>query len=833
MKSSAMALDRSGADHAPAAADAQFDIVLKPVSHPDLGDILISENLFAIGRGEPPFDSYASDVVGNMSRRHARIFSEHGAVYVVDLGSKNGTKVNGRDIRQQVGVLKEGDELCLGGTLCYRVHLEPRAPAVGVAERLSSLMLSPDRADSGLLPIVITQFPFLISKADPTFARYKADYQAEYEYLSRRHAHIFLKSGVPCIEDLSSTNGTFLNGDRLDERAVALHEGDVLAFGGRHFVFRVSLQKEAVAADPTLTQFVASRPRVEKEAEEKTLFVAAPDSFLDIFCVEQPHPEDKPDAQAGAPGQAAPGEADGHRSRGKAAAFLSEMHKAIASDDSSRPARRYAWGAGVAGLLATVAIAAYLSGAAERDVSDLLGRGEYARASALAAQHLETDPGDARLQALATEALLKAELPAWMEKIGAGDFDGAAGLLAQMKQRGRNNPDVQPLLGELEWVGEVERFVVGRGGVEAPVRIFADEQAISTLLKRWEDDTQAHQRAFASISSYVPQFRDRYAATLSHMRKLKSDDAVYVAAIERLKGIIDSELQRDRPEALQPVLKEYAQKYPRLGGIDAIRDDVQRYVELRNHVRDRNLALLAAGLRKAQFATPPFQAKFRELRSGRGFPPPEVISQYEAVAAAWRSGDADRAFAGLAKMSSSGAWADAASRILERKKALAEQYAALQRQREAGGDYERMLLSFYGSLDLDEDVFFVKATAADVARYKEGSLRRARELMTQAEAQWSRYRANGGIEGRRRLEALGSGPFRMQAQLLSQAQEHAQEAIGIQRQLRTEPPAEWSRLGAQIEAEAQAQRRSLLELRHVLEPADLKAKLALLGGPDQ
>lgn len=832
MKSSAMALDRSAADRAPAAGDAQFDIVLKPVSHPGLGDILISENLFAIGRGEPPFDSYASDVVGNMSRRHARIFSEHGAVYVVDLGSKNGTTVNGRDIRQQVGVLKEGDELSLGGTLSYRVHLEPRPPASAVTERLSSLTLSPERADSGLLPVVITQFPFLISKADPTFARYKGDCQAEYEYLSRRHAHIFLKGGAPYIEDLSSTNGTFLNGDRLDERAVALQDGDVLAFGGRHFVFRVSVQKEEVAADPTLTQFIASRPRVEKEAEEKTLFVAAPDSFLDIFCVEQPQPDDKPDAQAGPPGQAAPGEADKHRGRGKAAVFLSEMHKAIASDDRRKAGRRYAWGAGLAGLLAAVAIVAYLSGAAERNLNDLLASGQYARASVLAERHLEQDPDNAQLQALATEALLKADLPAWMQKLGARDFDGAAALLAQMKQRGRNNADVQPLLGELEWVGEVERFVIGRGGVEAPVRIFADEEAIRTILQRWEDDTQAHQRAFASISAYVPQFRDRYAETLSHLRKLKNDDAVYVAAIERLKGIIDAELKRDRPESLQPVLKEYAEKYPRLSGIDAIRADVQRYVELRDNARNRNLALLVAGLRKAQFSTPPFQAQFEELRSGRGFPPPEVVSQYEAVAAAWRGGDAAGAFAGLEKMAS-GAWGDAASRILERKKALAEQYAALQRAREAGGDYEQALLSFYGSLDRDEDAFFIKATEADVARYRDGSLRRAQQLMSQAEAQWSRYRANGGIEGRQRLEALGSGPFRAQAQLLSQAQQQAAEAIRIHRQLRTEASADWSRLGAQIDAEAQAQRRSLLELRHVLEPGDLKAKLALLGGPDQ
>lgn len=47
--------------------------------------------------------------------------------------------------------------------------------------------------------------------------------------VSRRHASIALLDGVPVLRDLGSTNGTFVNGERVESRA--LRAGDVLTFG--------------------------------------------------------------------------------------------------------------------------------------------------------------------------------------------------------------------------------------------------------------------------------------------------------------------------------------------------------------------------------------------------------------------------------------------------------------------------------------------------------------------------------------------------------------------------------------------------------------------------
>ena len=75
-----------------------MQLTLKSISHPDLKDISISSSVFSIGRGEEPFSQTSSNDVNMLSRRHAKLFFENGHFYVVDLGSKNGTKLNGESV---------------------------------------------------------------------------------------------------------------------------------------------------------------------------------------------------------------------------------------------------------------------------------------------------------------------------------------------------------------------------------------------------------------------------------------------------------------------------------------------------------------------------------------------------------------------------------------------------------------------------------------------------------------------------------------------------------------------------------------------------------------
>jgi len=52
-----------------------------------------------------------------VSRHHARIFEYAGGLYLEDLGSSNGTFVNGHRIDRPVH-LEEFDRICIGGFVC-------------------------------------------------------------------------------------------------------------------------------------------------------------------------------------------------------------------------------------------------------------------------------------------------------------------------------------------------------------------------------------------------------------------------------------------------------------------------------------------------------------------------------------------------------------------------------------------------------------------------------------------------------------------------------------------------------------------------------------------
>lgn len=491
-------------------------VVLAPVSHPELGPIRIQDSLFAVGRSEAPFDAYPPGLAADLSRRHARIFCEHGAVYFADLGSKNGSSVNGAPLRQGIATLHDGDLLGIGKTLVYRVQFDAAAPKAHAAPaKLASLVLHPEDAGGILQPIVVSGFPFMVSKADDTFARYKDQEPAQLNYLSRRHAHLFLKGGRLYVEDLGSTNGTFVNGSRLDEHAVALQEGDVLGFGGRYFVYRVHMQWEAAVHDPTLTVALSKKAAPVLDAD-RTTFVAAADSFLDIFCVD-PAPAaadaaDAPDASAPQEGKPEP--------QGRAATVLASLYTALGGKGPLPVRRLGRRGAVVLGGALLLGWALYAVDRPAREVEDLMAAGAYAQAAATAAQALASDPGDRRLEALGAEAVLKAHLPSWIAAVEAGQYPRAARQLDLMRRQARHNPGMAPLFEELDAILALKSFVAGRGGAQAAVRDAGDGARIGQMLEQWEEQNDARQRAYETISAAVPAFRDTYADALSDLRRL-------------------------------------------------------------------------------------------------------------------------------------------------------------------------------------------------------------------------------------------------------------------------------------------------------------------------
>jgi len=65
--------------------------------------------------------------------------------------------------------------------------------------------------------------------------------------VSRRHARIYTRDGTCFVEDLDSTNGTFLGGERITPYLpYAFHDGDALTFGSMRLQVRIFETEEGV-----------------------------------------------------------------------------------------------------------------------------------------------------------------------------------------------------------------------------------------------------------------------------------------------------------------------------------------------------------------------------------------------------------------------------------------------------------------------------------------------------------------------------------------------------------------------------------------------------------
>ncbi len=82
--------------------------------------------------------------------------------------------------------------------------------------------------------------------------------------VSRRHAQITIQGDQCTLEDLGSSNGTFLNGERLTQPR-RLRNGDVIRLGQS-----VALQYQGEVSEPAATMMESSAPHVEQTMLEST-----------------------------------------------------------------------------------------------------------------------------------------------------------------------------------------------------------------------------------------------------------------------------------------------------------------------------------------------------------------------------------------------------------------------------------------------------------------------------------------------------------------------------------------------------------------------------------
>jgi pSer/pThr/pTyr-binding forkhead associated (FHA) protein len=168
----------------------------------------------------------------NVSRRHARLYRANGALKIEDLGSANGTKLNGVRLRGQLPV-KVGDQIQIGD---YRILLEAdEAADATVPDGMPAPGASVAPAPAPIARLILLGPPeagkeYLLDKDEVLIGRSDGcQVMIEHPSLSREHAKVVRADGAFRIVDLESHNGIRVNDQ--DVPVADLRPGDIVELG--------------------------------------------------------------------------------------------------------------------------------------------------------------------------------------------------------------------------------------------------------------------------------------------------------------------------------------------------------------------------------------------------------------------------------------------------------------------------------------------------------------------------------------------------------------------------------------------------------------------------
>lgn len=182
------------------------------------------EGEFYVGR------SHTSDIIlpsDNVSRRHARLYTVDGRCYIEDLQSSNGVFVNGRRIHE-VFQIQRSAQIKIGD---YYLHIESDSEHAPEEDRTWCRLTGRNLAFTGQVFRVMRKVNLIGRGKDCTLTIIDPS-------VSRIHAKLSVeRSGALTVEDLKSSNGTFLNDERID--VATIHHRDVVRFGNVEFLVDV------------------------------------------------------------------------------------------------------------------------------------------------------------------------------------------------------------------------------------------------------------------------------------------------------------------------------------------------------------------------------------------------------------------------------------------------------------------------------------------------------------------------------------------------------------------------------------------------------------------
>ena len=156
------------------------------------------------------------------SRHHARVLFEHGAYFIEDIWSTNGTKVNGQEIKGKTR-LHDKVRIKIGQAMLLFSEREGVITVIDSRGKETRYPLDKIkmREDIRIGRCSVNEIP--LDKEDRT--------------ASRHHARIIFEDGEYFIEDICSAGGTFVNGKKIGRKR-KLEDEDEIKMGNVLMQFR-------------------------------------------------------------------------------------------------------------------------------------------------------------------------------------------------------------------------------------------------------------------------------------------------------------------------------------------------------------------------------------------------------------------------------------------------------------------------------------------------------------------------------------------------------------------------------------------------------------------
>lgn len=656
-----------------------------------------------------------------------------------------------------------------------------------------------DMDQQGLPDIEVEDFPCILGRKTPPLGDLigpSPRLRAKYKTLSRQHAKLFLQDGVPCLVDLGSSNGTWVNRRQVREKPVILRGGDTIRLSEVAY-FKVLIERRPAAA---------IQPATEGRPAGNTVYMDSP-SFLGIFNL----------------GRSA--------ARSRAGASYPNAASPAAGPLTGRLASLPVWvrygSASLLALLLAGGLWLWATPRSQEQARELIQTGQTRQALALAGRQAAQNPAEQQWRDLAAQALLEGLARHWHREFMQQRHEQCQRWLAEMETACPGCPEVKSIIAAFRWISEAGALVAGRGQ-DSPVVLFSDENPIASLLAAWEANEKSFAPVLDKATTQQPSLAPLRNLVYGQVNFLKSANNQHLPHMLALARSLDEMLTADRPQDVLRLLSDFERRHPKVEGVERVRQDAANYLALSQALARQDYW---EGLRLAQttsFHSPPFQARVSELRQ-KVLPPPEAAQAHKQALESWRRGDHAQALRLLESLGQE-PWGRPAREKADHWRRLLDHLREAKSAREAAR-HQAAVLELAQAIIPAEDGFILEQIRQDLEVVRDRQLALARRHLGQAQAIFQEYKRLGGITGVMRLEDKLSPAFRQRAAQLKAAWEEACQAVAIHRLLRQDFSPDQDRLIQDVEAEIKGQRGRICDLSAALDTQVLTAKLEMLPQP--